>query len=73
MINAWLKMINRKQCTIAWYVDGNKLSHVDDNVVMEVLDIIKQHFGDVERSRGNKHSFLGIYIESNDNKTVSIL
>ena len=27
------KMINGKQCTIVWYVDDNKLSHVDPNIV----------------------------------------
>ena len=25
--------IKGKQCTIAWYVDNNKISHVDDTVV----------------------------------------
>ena len=32
------KMINGKQCTVVWYIDDNKLSHVDMNVVTEILE-----------------------------------
>ena len=35
------KMINGKQCTIVWYVDDLKVSHVDKKVVLEVLESIK--------------------------------
>ena len=31
------KTINGKQCTIVWYVDDNKISHVDANVVTEII------------------------------------
>ena len=31
------KMIYGKQCTIVWYVDDNKLSHVDPNFVADIL------------------------------------
>ena len=30
------KMIDGKQCTIAWYVDDMKISHVDPNVVTNI-------------------------------------
>ena len=30
-------MINGKQCTIVWYVDDNKISHVDPNVVTDII------------------------------------
>ena len=33
------KMINGKQCTILWNVDDLKLSHVDPNVVTQVLEL----------------------------------
>ena len=39
------KMIDGKQCTITWYMDDSKLSHVDPKVVDSLLDIIKTHFG----------------------------
>ena len=31
------KMIDGNQCTIVWYVDDNKLSYVDLNVVTDIL------------------------------------
>ena len=34
------KMIGGKQFTIVWYVDDNKLSHVDPNVVTDILEEI---------------------------------
>ena len=50
-------MINVKQCTIMWYVDDNKLSHVDPNVVTYILEEIKKHFGELVISRGDEHDF----------------
>ena len=38
------KIINGKQCTIQWYMDDNKLTHVSDEVITGVIDIIKKHF-----------------------------
>ena len=56
------KMINGKQCTIAWYVDDNKISHVDPKVVTSVLEAVKEHFGELVISRGNEHDLLGMKI-----------
>ena len=67
------KTIKGKQCTIAWYVDDNKISHKDPGVVTEVLDAIKEHFGELVVSRGNKHDLLGMKIIMNrKDKTVTI-
>ena len=44
------KNINGKQCTVAWYIDDNKASHVDSRVIDDLLDTIKTHF------RGNKNN-----------------
>ena len=67
------KMINGKQCTIAWYVDDNKLSHVDPNVVTEVLNAVKGHFGELVISRGNTHELLGMTIEIDRQKKDVII
>ena len=56
------KIINGKQCTIVWYVDDNKISHEDPNVVTEVIELMKSHFGDLTVTRGNKYRFLGMNI-----------
>ena len=66
------KQISGKQCTIVWYVDNNKVSHVDAQVVTNILDMIKQHFGDITIYQGNKHIFLGIGIEITNEGKIEI-
>ena len=50
-------MINGKQCTIVWYIDDNKLSHIDPNIVTEVLEETKKHFVELVMSRGEENDF----------------
>ncbi|GAX19772.1 hypothetical protein FisN_3Hu001, partial [Fistulifera solaris] len=52
------KMINGKQCTIAWYVDDMKVSHVDPAVVTSVIEEIESRFGKMSVTRGSRHKFL---------------
>ena len=33
------KMVNVKQCTLVWYVDDNKVSHMEENVVEDFIDV----------------------------------
>jgi len=66
--------IKGKQCTIAWYVDDNKISHVDDTVVTGIIEKIEAKFGKMTVTRGKHHVFLGMDITFNDNDgTVTIL
>ena len=39
------KVINGNQCTICWYVDDTKISHVDSTVVDQVIKSIEDQFG----------------------------
>jgi hypothetical protein len=39
------KIVDKKQCTIAWYVDDNKISHVNPKVVTGVVNKIEERFG----------------------------
>ena len=56
-------MIEGKQCTLAFYVDDNKLSHVSSKVVDIVLDMIEGYFpGLVVTKRGKRLNFLGMEI-----------
>ena len=67
------KLINGRQCTLVWYVDDNKISHVDPEVVTEEMKMISEHFGKLTISRGNKHQFLGMDIElDRNNKEVIV-
>jgi hypothetical protein len=66
--------IKGKQCTIAWYVNDNKISHVDDTVVTNIIEKIEVKFGKMTVTRGKHHVFLGMDITFNDNNgTVTIL
>ena len=55
--------IQYKQCTIAWYVDDNKLSRVDEEVNKKVIETISEYFGNFTVSRRKKHKLLGMDIE----------
>jgi hypothetical protein len=57
------KVIDGKQCTIVWYVDDLKISHVDPKVVDQQIEMINGEFGkDMELTikRGKVHDYLGI-------------
>jgi hypothetical protein len=66
------KTINGKQCTIAWYVDDNKISHMEEQVVTGVIERIEERFGKIVVTWGKKHVFLDMGIEFHDNGTASI-
>ena len=53
------KMINGKQCTIAFYVDDNLASHADQAVLDGVIKEIERHTGKMTIMRGDEHTFLG--------------
>ena len=54
--------VRGKQCTIVWYVDDNKISHVDPSVVTDIIHKIEAKFGKMTVTRGDKHEFLGMQI-----------
>lgn len=64
--------INGKQCTVAWFVDDNKISHEDPNVVSSIIEKIEEKFGKMTIVRGKQHVFLGMNITYNDNRTATI-
>jgi len=66
--------IKGKQCTVAWYVDDNKISHVDDTVVTDIIEKIEAKFGKMTMTRGKHHVLLGMDITFKHNDgTVTIL
>ena len=66
------KIINGKQFTIIFYVDNNKISDVDKDLVTEVLKLLKSHFGDLTITRGKKHNFLGMDLIFKEDGTLEI-
>ena len=66
------KMINGKQCTIAWYVDDTKISHVESAVVTSIIKEIEKRFDKMTVTRGKEHTFLGMQIRYTDEGTAQI-
>ena len=54
------KQINGRQCTIYWYVDNTKISHVDYKVVTCVIKSLEGSFGKMTVNRGKYHKSLGM-------------
>jgi hypothetical protein len=55
-------VLKGKQCTIAWYVDDTKISHVDPEVVTSIIDQLEARFGKMTVTRGKEHAFLSMKI-----------
>ena len=66
------KQINGKQCTIAFYVYDNKVSHEDPEVVTQVMNEIESYWSGLTFYRGKTLTFLGMDLEFNDDKSVTI-
>ena len=64
--------IDGKQCTIAWYVDDTKISHVDPDVVTRIIQQIEEQFGKMTVTRGAEHVFLGMNIKYTKHGTAVI-
>ena len=41
------KMVNGKQFTLVWYVEDNKVSHMEAKVVEDLINDLKNHFGEL--------------------------
>ena len=52
------KHINRKQCTIDWYLDDNNVSHVEQELIDDVINNVEEIFPGLTITKGNTHTFL---------------
>jgi Reverse transcriptase (RNA-dependent DNA polymerase) len=66
------KIINGTQCTIVWYVDDNKISHVKPRVVSMVIKKIEEKFGKMTVTRGNSYVFHDMSFVFNPEGTATI-
>ena len=64
--------IDGSQCTIAWYVDDTKISHVDPKVVTRVIERMEERFDKMTVTRGREHNFLGMHIVYTEEHTAVI-
>ena len=66
--------IKGSQCTIAWYVDDNKISHKEQTMVNDIIQRIETKFHTMMKMQGDDHEFLGMRLHFNRvDKTVKIL
>ena len=60
------KIVSRKQCTVAWYVDNIKMSHETQQVLEDLLALLNNKFGKeapLTITRGKIHDYLGMVID----------
>ena len=57
------KQINGSQCTMCWYVDDTKISHLDHKVVSRVIKSLEDDFGKMTVDRGKSHKFVRMNVE----------
>ena len=67
------KEMDGKQCTTVWYVGDLKVSHMDTEVVRNILKLIESKFeGELEIKIGKNHVYLGMEITFAYEGTVEI-
>jgi hypothetical protein len=66
------KTIEGTKCTIVWYVDNNKISHVSPYAVSDIFRTIEERFGKMTVTKGKEHNFPGKNFVFNINSTVTI-
>ena len=49
--------INRKQCTIAWYVDNNKVSQMEQEIIDDIINKVEETFPGLTVTEVNVHTF----------------
>ena len=70
------KMMNGKQCTIIWHVDDLKMSHVDGEVLEEIIQGLEEKYGKeapLTVHRGTVHEYLGMTIDFSEKGKVKFI
>jgi hypothetical protein len=59
------KMIEGMQCTIVWHMDDLKLSHLKQEVLEDLVEILNERYGKITPltvTRGDIHDYVGMTI-----------
>ena len=59
-------MVNGKQLTVQWHVDDMKMSHMEKEVLEDLVDYLQYKYGlhgDVTTSKGKIHTYLGMKLD----------
>ena len=60
------------QCTICWYVDDLKISHIRESIVDEVISKLEARYGKMKVHKGKNHQYLGMDILYRENGDVEL-
>ena len=69
------KTINGKQYTIGWHVQNLELSHIDSEVVYDIINKLDKRYGKeapMVTTRGKIHDYLGMALDYNIDVKVQI-
>ena len=64
--------IEGSECTVAWYIDNNKISHENPDVVTMIIEKIESRFGKMTFTGGKEHVFLGMNVRYTEERTAVI-
>jgi hypothetical protein len=70
------KMIDGKQYTIVWHVEGLKISHVDPEAIEGVLDQLNERYGKKKplvTTQGKVYDYLGMILDFSEDGKVKII
>jgi hypothetical protein len=70
------KMIDGKQCTILWHVDDLKISHVNDEVIENVISTLSERYGKeapLVVTQGKVHDYLGMMLNFSVEGKVKVI
>ena len=65
-------MVNIKEFTLFWYINKNKVLHVEEKVNKEIITEMSKNFVEMIVHIGNKFTLLGMEIELTDVGKVRI-
>jgi hypothetical protein len=60
------KMIEGTQCTVVWHIDDLKISHVNKDVVTDIIGLLQNVYGKLTpltENRGTVHDYLGMRLD----------
>ena len=69
------KMIDGAQCMILWHVDDLKLSHVKQQVLEDLVEMLNERYGKLDPltvTRGDIHDYLGMRFDFSTQGQVMI-
>ena len=65
-------VINGKQCTVCWYVDDLKISHIEQAVIDNINKKTEERYGKMNVTHGDSHTYVGMDIHFKGNREVTI-